>query len=114
MQRYALIGSELPWSQILRLSMLLDDASKSVQKFIILHCTGHIMMGSFTVQKNQFRQLVKILHCQLVTIEKQLATFPHRIWVLNHRLQEVVGKCVTNLLWPYIPTLILYSILLIV
>ena len=47
------------------------------------HCTGHIMTGSFMGRGNQYIQLVKVLYCKLLTIGKQLQTFPHKVWGLN-------------------------------
>ena len=52
------------------------------------HCTGHIMMGSFVVRRNQYIQLVKVLYCQLQTIGKHLPTFPHKVQGLNCRPQR--------------------------
>ena len=47
------------------------------------HCTGHIMTGSFVGRGNQYIQLVKVLYCKLLTISKQLPTFPHKVLGLN-------------------------------
>ena len=43
-----------------------------------LHSTlySHIMTGSFVGRGNQYIQLVKVLYCKLLTISKQLPTFP--------------------------------------
>ena len=41
------------------------------------------MMGSLVDRGNQYIQLVKVLYCKLPTIDKQLPTFPHRVWRLN-------------------------------
>ena len=40
------------------------------------HCTSQIMTGSFGGRGNQYIQLVKVLHCKLPTIGKQLSVFP--------------------------------------
>ena len=37
---------------------------------------------------NQYVHLVKVLYSKLLTISKQLPTFPHRVQGLNHRLQR--------------------------
>ena len=37
---------------------------------------------------NQYIQLVKVLYCKLLTIGKQLPTFPHRVKGLNYRPQR--------------------------
>ena len=49
------------------------------------HCTGLITTGSFVGRGNQYIQLVKALSCNLPTIGKQLPTFPHKVWDLNHQ-----------------------------
>ena len=51
----------------------------------VQHCTGHIMTGSFVGRRNQYIQLVKVLHCKLPTISKQLPTFPHKVLGFNRR-----------------------------
>ena len=47
----------------------------------------HITTDSFVGRGNQYIQLVKVLHCKLPTIGKQLPTFPHKANVLplSHR-----------------------------
>ena len=49
------------------------------------HCIGHIMASSFMGRRNQYIQLVKVLYCKLLSIGKQLSTFPHTVRGLNHR-----------------------------
>ena len=59
-------------------------ASKSVLYLRhIHHCTGHTTTGSFVFRGNQYIQLVTVLYCKLLTIGKQLPTFPHKVWGLN-------------------------------
>ena len=41
-------------------------------------------MGSFVGGGNQY---IKVLYCELLTIGKQLPTFPHKVQGLNHRTQ---------------------------
>ena len=52
------------------------------------HCTGHITTGSYVGRGNQYMQLVKVLHCKLPTIGKQLPTSPHEVQGLNRRSQR--------------------------
>ena len=40
------------------------------------HCIGHIMTGILMGRGNQYIQLVKVLHCKLLTNGKQLPAFP--------------------------------------
>ena len=50
-------------------------------------------MSSFVGIGNQYIQLVKVLHCKLPTISKQLPTFPHKDQGLNrlaHRWEASV------------------------
>ena len=47
------------------------------------HDTGHIKMGVSVGRRNQYIQLAKVLYCKLLTIGKQLLTFPHKVWGLN-------------------------------
>ena len=54
----------------------------------IQHCTGHITTGSFEGRGNRYIQLVKVLNCKLLTIGKELPTFPHRVRGLNRRPQR--------------------------
>ena len=42
----------------------------------IQHCTGYIMTGSWKGRENQYKQLVKVLYCKLLTNGKQLPAFP--------------------------------------
>ena len=49
------------------------------------HCPGHITMGNFVGRGNQYIQFIKVLYCKLLTIDKQLPTFPHKVWGLNHQ-----------------------------
>ena len=49
---------------------------------------GHITTGSFMGKENQYIQWVKGLYCKMLTIGKQLPTFPHRILGLNHSPQR--------------------------
>ena len=46
------------------------------------------MMGSFVGRGNQYIQLVKVMYSKLLMIGKQLSTFPHKVWGLNHRPQR--------------------------
>ena len=46
------------------------------------------MMGSVLGRGSQYIQLVKVLHCKLPTISKQLPTFPHKVLGLNHQPQR--------------------------
>ena len=39
-------------------------------------CIGRITTGSFMGRGNQYIQLVKVLHCKLLTNDKQLPAFP--------------------------------------
>ena len=45
-------------------------------------------MDSFMSKRNWYIQLVKVLHCKLPTIGKELPTFPHRTGGLNLRAQR--------------------------
>ena len=45
------------------------------------------MTSDFAGKQYQYIQLVKVLYYKLPTIGKQLPTFPHRVWGLNHRPQ---------------------------
>ena len=47
-----------------------------------------LVSGSFMGKENQYIQLVKGLYCKMLTIGKQLPTFPHRILGLNHSPQR--------------------------
>ena len=47
------------------------------------HCTGHMTTGSYGGRGNQYIQLVRALYCKLLTIGKQLSTFPHNVRGLN-------------------------------
>ena len=59
------------------------------------------LVGSFVGRGNQFIQLVKDLHCKLLTIGKQLQTFPHRIRDLNQYTSDVECECITTVPpWP--------------
>ena len=40
------------------------------------HCAGHITVGSLVGRGNQHMQLIKVLYCKLLTIPKQIPTFP--------------------------------------
>ena len=51
--------------------------------YIAFNTTGHITFGSFVGRGNQYIQLVKVLHCKLPTISKQLRTSPQKIRDLN-------------------------------
>ena len=59
--------------------------------FWVLHClqqcTGHIMTGHFMGKGNQYIQLVKVLYCKLLSIGKQLPTFPNNIQGLTTDLR---------------------------
>ena len=46
------------------------------------------MTGSFMGRGNQYTQLVKVPYCKLLTINKQLPTFPHGVPGLNCRPQR--------------------------
>ena len=37
-------------------------------------------MGNFVGRGNQYIQLVQVLYSALLTISKQLPTFPHKVW----------------------------------
>ena len=45
-------------------------------------------MSSFVGRGNQFIQLVKVLHCKLLTNGKKLPTFPHMVQGLERRPQR--------------------------
>ena len=45
-------------------------------------------MGSFVGRGNQYIQFVKLLYCNLSTINTQLPTFPHKVRGLNHSPQR--------------------------
>ena len=60
------------------------------------HYTGHIIMGSFVGRGNQYIQLVKVLYCKLLTIDKQMPTFPHKGPGFEPPTSEVGGKRVTT------------------
>ena len=40
------------------------------------HCTGHITMGSWKGNGNQYFQFIRVLYCKLLTNGKQLPAFP--------------------------------------
>ena len=61
---------------------------------------AHFVMGSFVGRGNQYIQLVKILYCKLQTIGKQLQSFPHKVWGLNHRPQRCEASVTTAPPWP--------------
>ena len=42
---------------------------------------GYILMGSKEGRGNQSIQLVKVLHCKLLTSRKQIQAFPHDVSV---------------------------------
>ena len=50
--------------------------------------SDQIIMGSFMGRGNQYMQLVKVLYCRLLTIRKQLPTFPLKVRGLNWRPQR--------------------------
>ena len=50
--------------------------------------TGHIMTDRFGGRGNQYIQLIKVLYCELSTLDKWLPTFPHKVRGLNHRPQR--------------------------
>ena len=52
------------------------------------HCTGHITAGNFVGRGNQNIQLFKVLYCKLLTIGKQLPTFPLKVQGLNRLPQR--------------------------
>ena len=60
------------------------------------HGTGHITKSGFVGRGNQYIQLVKILHCKLPTIGKQLPTLQCNVWGLNCRPQRRDSECVTT------------------
>ena len=59
------------------------------------HCSGYITIGSFEGRENQYTQLVKVLYCKLLTIDKKLPPFPHKILGLRLLTVEVGGNRVT-------------------
>ena len=54
------------------------------------------MTGSFMGRGNQYIQLVKVLHCKLPTIGRQLSTFPTFGLEFELQTSEVRGECVTT------------------
>ena len=50
---------------------------------LLQHHTGQISKGGFVGRGNQYIQLVKVLYCELPTIDKQQPTFEHQVRGLN-------------------------------
>ena len=55
-------------------------------------------MGSFVGRGNQYIQLIKVLYCKLLTICKQLPTFPHKVQDLNRHSKKWEASMLP--LWP--------------
>ena len=49
---------------------------------------SYITMGRFVGRGNQYIQFIKLQHCKLPTISKQLPTFPHKVRDLNRQPQR--------------------------
>ena len=62
--------------------------NKVVGRRRFIHYTIHITVGRFVGRGNQYIQLVKVLYCKLLTIGKQLPTFPHKVRGLNRQPQR--------------------------
>ena len=50
-----------------------------------------------------YTELVNVLYCKLLTIGKQLPTFPNRVWISDHRPQRWRGGGGASVLplWPF-------------